>query len=83
MISISGKSAEKYSAQSPVARDLNATARKLQRKDPTLWGEAAATEAANRLNWIDLPVTSRELLPQLDALSAWARSKNLSNLILC
>jgi glucose-6-phosphate isomerase len=83
MISISGKSAEKYSAQSPVASDLNSTARKLQRKDPKLWGEAAATEAANRLNWINLPVTSRELLPQLDALSAWARSKNLSNLILC
>ncbi|CAB4758254.1 unannotated protein [freshwater metagenome] len=83
MISISGTRAEKYSAESSVARDLNSIAKKLQIKDPTLWGEAAAAEAANRLNWIDLPVASRELLPQLDALSAWARSNNLSNFILC
>jgi glucose-6-phosphate isomerase len=83
MISISGNSAEKYSAESTVARDLNTAAKKLQIKDSTLWGEAAAAEAANRLNWIDLPVASRELLPQLDALSAWARSNNLSNFILC
>ncbi len=83
MITISGKSAEKYSAESLVARDLNSTAKKLQIKDPTLWGEAAAAEAANRLNWINLPVASRELLPQLDALSAWARSNNLTNFILC
>ena len=66
MISISGTSTETYSAESSVARDLNSAAKKLQIKDPTLWGEAAAAEAANRLNWIDLPVASRELLPQLD-----------------
>ena len=83
MISISGTSTEKYSAKSSVARDLNSAAKKLQIKDPTLWGEAAAAEAANRLNWIDLPVASRELLPQLDALSAWARSNNFTNFILC
>lgn len=83
MIEISGKVAEKYSEQSSVARDLNEAALKLQAKDSMLWGEAAAVEAEVRLNWIDLPVASRELLPQLDALSAWARSNNLTKFILC
>ncbi|NDB37290.1 MAG: hypothetical protein EB040_03005, partial [Actinobacteria bacterium] len=41
--------------------------------DPTIWGESAAKEAAIRLNWVNLPEKSRELLPQLDALSAWSR----------
>jgi len=40
-------------------------------------------EAPTRLNWIDLPVTSRDLLPQLDSLSAWARSNKLNEVILC
>jgi len=83
MISISGPTSAKYDEQSVVAKDLNAIVSRLANKDPNLWGPLAVDEAKNRLNWIDLPVASRELLPQLDALSAWARSKNLTNFILC
>ena len=46
-----------------------------------LGDEAAAAEAAVRLNWIDLPESSRDLLPQLDALSAKHRDKTTN--ILC
>jgi glucose-6-phosphate isomerase len=55
---------------------------RLAAKDATLWGEAARAEAAIRLNWIDLPISSRELLPELDALTAWARSKEISQIVL-
>ena len=54
---------------------------RLANKDSTIWG--ADSEALRRLNWIDLPVTSRDLLPQLDSLSAWARSNKLEEVILC
>jgi glucose-6-phosphate isomerase len=39
-------------------------------KDPTLWGDAAESEAKIRLGWIDTFRRSRELLPQLAELRA-------------
>ena len=83
MIELSGPVINKFDGESAVAKDLNSIAAKLAAKDSTLWGAAAEAEARVRLDWIDLPHASRDLLPQLDALSAWARSNNLSNFILC
>jgi glucose-6-phosphate isomerase len=83
MIEISGRLLDKFDDESTIAKDLNSVAVALSKKESTLWGAPAEAEACNRLNWIDLPKTSRDLLPQLDALSAWARSKNLNNFILC
>jgi hypothetical protein len=54
---------------------------RLALKDSTIWGSEAQAEATIRLNWIDLPETSRELLPQLDALSAKHRDK--LHIVLC
>ena len=54
---------------------------RLARKDATIWGSRAAAEASMRMNWIDLPESSRELLPQLDALCAKHREK--THIILC
>ncbi len=48
---------------------------RLQKKDPTIWGLDATAEATIRLNWVDLPESSRELLPALDALAAKHRDK--------
>jgi glucose-6-phosphate isomerase len=53
----------------------------LAAKDATTWGPAAATEAAVRLNWVDLDETSRDLLPILDALAAKFRAR--TDLVLC
>ena len=61
--------------------DLLPIAVRLANKDTNIWG--VNSEAPTRLNWIDLPVTSRDLLPQLDSLSAWARSNKLNEVILC
>lgn len=82
-VKIAGPTLEKIDRSSPTYRDLCAAAAALAAKDASLWGPAAAPEASIRLNWIDLPLTSRELLPELDALSAWARSTGLTNVILC
>lgn len=48
---------------------------RLAKKDPTIWGPDAVAEATIRLNWIDLPEKSRELLPAVDALAAKHRDK--------
>jgi glucose-6-phosphate isomerase len=62
-------------------KELNKISLRISAKDYTIWGEN--TEAKSRMGWVDLPTKSRELLPQLDALSAWARSKNLTEIVLC
>ena len=64
-----------------LVRELLPIAVRLANKDTSIWG--VNSEAPTRLNWIDLPLTSRDLLPQLDSLSAWARSNKLNEVILC
>ena len=78
MIEVTG-----LSTRNPDWARLSAITNRLAAKDPTLWGSAAAPEAALRLDWVDLPETSRDLLPELDALSAWSRELGHSNFILC
>ncbi|MFI6390511.1 glucose-6-phosphate isomerase [Nonomuraea sp. NPDC050547] len=50
--------------------------------DPGLWGEEAAAGAATRLGWLDLPLTSRELLPEIGKLAEWAGAQGLTNVVL-
>lgn len=69
-------------ATSATKNSLNAITASLAAKDSTLWGKNAESEAAIRLNWIDLPVSSRTLLPELDALTAWSTSKSISTIVL-
>jgi glucose-6-phosphate isomerase len=56
--------------------------RKISRKDFTLWGKEAESEAAIRLGWVKAFEDSRRLLPQLDALYAWVREKDFSEILL-
>ncbi|MEY5018850.1 MAG: hypothetical protein RJB54_768 [Actinomycetota bacterium] len=62
---------------------LNLITERLAKKDSSIWGSAAQAEASIRLNWIDLPESSRDLLPLLDALSAWSRELKHENFVLC
>ncbi|WP_046468556.1 glucose-6-phosphate isomerase [Allosalinactinospora lopnorensis] len=57
-------------------------AAKLAAKDATLWGPDAAAEAAIRLGWLDLPRSSRALLPELDRLAAEVRAAGLDRVVL-
>jgi len=51
-------------------------------KDPTLWGPDAESEAAKRLNWVDLPRTSRPLLGQISALREKLRVEGITRVVL-
>lgn len=64
-----------------IITELHKVSKALAVKDASIWGPDS--EASTRLNWIDLPKNSRELLPQLDSLAAWARSKNAKHFVLC
>lgn len=81
MISIKGNALSKIDRSSAEYIALRGFHERLMEKDSTLWGPDAEAEAAVRLNWIDLPESSRDLLPQFDALAAKHRDK--SNVILC
>jgi glucose-6-phosphate isomerase len=81
MISVKGKAVTKIDRGSKEYKSLQAFHERLKSKDSTIWGPEAQAEASIRLNWIDLPESSRDLLPQLDALAAKHRDKN--NVILC
>ena len=81
MISIKGTSLSKIDRSSAQYKALQAFHERLKHKDSTIWGPDAQAEASIRLNWIDLPESSRELLPQFDALAAKHRDK--TSVILC
>lgn len=59
---------------------VDASAR-IAAKDVDLWGPLAREEAAKRLNWVDSSITSRVLLPELDALAA--RFRGFDKVVLC
>ena len=80
MVSVSGSALSV--ATDATKSSLNAILSRLAAKDHTLWGPEAEAEAAIRLNWIDLPTSSRALLPELDALTAWARTREISTIVL-
>ena len=81
MISLKGNALAKIDRTSAQYKALQAFHERLMSKDSTIWGPEAQAEASIRLNWIDLPESSRDLLPQFDALAAKHRDK--SNVILC
>ena len=67
---ISGNSLSQIDRSSDLYRRLVGVHHQIAIKDPSTWGAEAAAEAAIRLNWVDLPESSRTLLPEIDALSA-------------
>jgi glucose-6-phosphate isomerase len=81
MITLSGPALSKVDRNDPIYHALATAHPRLAKKDPTIWGPAAATEAAIRLNWVDLDESSRPLLPILDAVAA--RFRDFDNLVLC
>ncbi|MDP1721168.1 MAG: glucose-6-phosphate isomerase [Candidatus Nanopelagicaceae bacterium] len=81
MISIRGPLTSKIDSLDPRFTEIVAASARLAKKDPTLWGKDAETEAKVRLNWVDLPSASRALLPELDALAA--KFRNFDRVILC
>ncbi|MEV6985487.1 glucose-6-phosphate isomerase [Sphaerisporangium sp. NPDC051017] len=50
--------------------------------DAALWGPEAESEARIRLGWLDLPTTSRELLPEITKLVERAQAESLEHVVL-
>jgi glucose-6-phosphate isomerase len=50
--------------------------------DATLWGPEAEAEAAVRLGWLSLPLTSRELLPEITKLVERSQAEGLDHVVL-
>jgi glucose-6-phosphate isomerase len=50
--------------------------------DSSLWGPEAQQEAAVRLGWLRLPLTSRELLPEISKLVERAHAQGLDHVVL-
>ena len=81
MLKISGKATGQIDRNSDLYQKIAAVNPRLATKDSGIWGPAAQAEASIRLNWIDAPEISRDLLPQLDAVSAKFRSHK--RVVLC
>ena len=62
MIKLSGNAMSKIDRSDGRYQALLEVHSRLAKKDSTIWGTSAQTEAAMRMNWIDLPESSRELL---------------------
>jgi glucose-6-phosphate isomerase len=50
--------------------------------DPSLWGAPSQAEARIRLGWLNLPLTSRELLPEIVNLVERAQAQGLDHVVL-
>ena len=81
MISMHGSLTSKIDRLDPRFLALVNASERIAAKDSTLWGPAAREEAALRLNWVDAPISSRILLPELDALAARFRAN--TRVVLC
>lgn len=81
MITISSSHLDSIDRASLLYKKLVAAHDGITHKIATTWGPEAAVEAAIRLNWVDLPSTSRDLLPVLDALCA--KFRGFKELVLC
>ena len=78
---LSGRALTKVDRTSELYKSLTKAHLKIAQKDPQTWGSKAAAEASIRLNWVDLPETSKALLPELATLSE--KFSSLSRIVLC
>ena len=77
---ISGASLSRVDRSSDLYSRLASVHQRIAAKDANTWGPDAAPEAAIRLNWVDLPESSRTLLPEIDALAA--RFRHITTIVL-
>jgi len=80
-VTVSGDAAEAASGltDSIVADKV---ASRIANGDPTLWGPHAEAEASDRLGWVTLPLSSRELIEDLENLSVDIRADGINRIVL-
>lgn len=80
-IEIAGDLLTKIDRESALYKNLVIANDRLTKKDPNIWGEKASAEASIRLNWVDLPTKSMELIDDLNQITEKFAGKN--HLVLC
>jgi glucose-6-phosphate isomerase len=80
-IHISGRALSQVDRTSERYSYLRQVHHAIAAKNPATWGDAAAAEAAIRLNWVDLPESSLLLQDEIDALVE--RFKGRNRVVLC
>jgi glucose-6-phosphate isomerase len=55
----------------------------IARKDGSLWGPAAVSEASKRLGWVDVEAASRPLVARVEALRAELAAEGVDRVVLC
>jgi glucose-6-phosphate isomerase len=78
---ISGPLLKKVDRNSDLYKKLAIAHPKIAQKDSRLWGAKASAEAAFRLNWVDLPSTSTQLLAELSLIAD--KFKTRKRIVLC
>ncbi|PFG38137.1 glucose-6-phosphate isomerase [Georgenia soli] len=81
-VSATGDAARAVSAHLPTLVE-DKVASRLSGQDPTLWGEAAESEASVRLGWTKLHETSRPLLEPLAKLREELLAEGVDRVVLC
>jgi glucose-6-phosphate isomerase len=81
MIRVSGPILTQVDRTSELYEFLQRTHTRIANMDATTWGPDAQMEASNRLDWVNLPETSRTLEEQIAQVVE--KFKELSHLVLC
>jgi glucose-6-phosphate isomerase len=82
-VTVSGDLVRAVAVDDVIASSVNAKVpSRIVASDPTLWGPEAEPEASIRLGWVDLPSSSRSLLPQLARLREEMAAEGLDHVVL-
>jgi glucose-6-phosphate isomerase len=80
-VSAAGAAADAVAAHVPQLVD-DGVASAISRQDPTLWGEAARSEASIRLSWVGLAETSRDLPGRIEQLRQELADEGVDRVVL-
>ncbi len=81
-VRLSGAEIRERAGHALRAASTHEAVRRLNEKDANLWGEAAFLEAVDRLGWLDLPRSSRALLPQIEQVRQSLAADGLDHIVL-
>ncbi|WNB87476.1 glucose-6-phosphate isomerase [Cellulomonas sp. ATA003] len=80
-VTAAGAAARAVAAHAPTLV-ADRVASRIAGHDATLWGPEAEEESAKRLGWTDLHTTTREILPELEALRAGLAAEGIDRVVL-
>jgi glucose-6-phosphate isomerase len=83
LVAVSGEDAVAAVDRHLPALVADRVASRIADADPTLWGEAAVSEASNRLGWVGLADSSRPIVEPVESLRAELVAEGVDRVVLC